>query len=765
MSLNGSTILKYSEIENCFAKSDRTTIEQHNNSLIQQLDLLKKRIDIFNSEKISNILNLLNEAIKYHDYGKANSEFQKKIQGKSHEEKLLHHLISPLFYLLDRNSDIKEEDKLILYSIVHHHSRQLELLESLQIDINNNQLKNLLLETKEILIGVNQLDDKMYNAIINKFLNIVFRFQNLDKNRGVLLSGLLIRLDHAASGGLEVEEEPIKEDRKKLLINYFQNKGKATQLRPFQEKFGICQKKDYQCIVADTGLGKTGLSVLWSNRKKFYILPNRASVNAMYKTLSEIYGEDKVGLLHSTALYNLIEQSENDDISIIKDYGQTRVLSKPITVCTADQLFTAAFNMPGYERIYATLAYSDVVIDEIQGFQPQQIAPILKQIRETKELGTRYLIITATLPDIVAKKLKEMGFDVVIDDQDTRDSIKRHKIKFENKKIEDLADEIYSKYKQNKKVLVVTNTVKKSQEVYEKLKEKFKTEDCKNKLNLLHSRFIWRDRQVKEKAILSECHQDDNGNYKNPEGCIWVATQLVEASLDIDFDYLFTEASTADSLIQRMGRVWRHRKTDYTGEENVIIACDVEYRIYEEELTKKSIEKIKEKLKEGYLLSKDKREIVKEIYSEESLENSKYLREWEKFENQLNSGWQFILEENAQKAFRDVMTVELIPAIYRKQIENLVKDLQNLNQNNSLSKECKKLERVQILKQIQEYKVPVPIYIVNPKVSRQIINNSKPIEWLDRNYDIGILNGYEYDKEKGLVGKAIEIEESATNII
>ena len=34
---------------------------------------------------------------------------------------------------------------------------------------------------------------------------------------------------------------------------------------------------------------------------------------------------------------------------------------------------------------------------------------------------------------------------------------------------------------------------------------------------------------------------------------IWVTTQLVEASLDIDFDVLYTEMSTADSLLQRMG--------------------------------------------------------------------------------------------------------------------------------------------------------------------------------------------------------------------
>lgn len=40
---------------------------------------------------------------------------------------------------------------------------------------------------------------------------------------------------------------------------------------------------------------------------------------------------------------------------------------------------------------------------------------------------------------------------------------------------------------------------------------------------------------------------------------IWITTQIVEASLDVDFDYLFTEMSTLDSLFQRFGRCFRSR--------------------------------------------------------------------------------------------------------------------------------------------------------------------------------------------------------------
>ena len=74
-------------------------------------------------------------------------------------------------------------------------------------------------------------------------------------------------------------------------------------------------------------------------------------------------------------------------------------------------------------------------------------------------------------------------------------------------------------------------------------------------INLLHSRFIYNDRSAKEFKIkkFSE-NRKENG--------IWITTQIVEASLDIDFDYLYTEMSTLDSLFQRLGRCYRSREYD-----------------------------------------------------------------------------------------------------------------------------------------------------------------------------------------------------------
>ncbi len=755
-------IFKNLRFDKYLAKYDKTyktstSIEDHVEDLLHELyNFVSKYPDVI---KTTDEMLLLKLAILFHDAGKINTLFQKKLTENRKDDVIPHNCLSPLFL---KSVDKLGEDKLSLltYVIINHHKRGSNYFsnESYGVNLLIKQIK----ESQKDFFYKSEFAEEILEKYRVRLLNSM---KNRKSKEYITSAGLLIRLDHAASGGLEVEEEPIKDDRKDLLFSFFKRKNKTTKLRPFQERYGINEKKNYQCVVADTGLGKTGLSILWSNRKKFYILPNRASVNAMFNTLKEIYGEDKVGLLHSTALFNLIQDSE-DDTFILKEYDQTRVLSKPVTVCTADQLFTAAFNMPGYEKIYATLSYSDVIIDEIQAFQPQQIIPILKQIKETKEIGANYLIITATLPSIVTNRLKEYGFDIIENDDCTIDNIKRHKIKIEKgKTIEDLNKEIVGNATSGKKVLIIVNTVKKAQEMYININNTIKEYGVNFiEINILHSRYIWKDRQLKEKAIIDECEQDNNFNYKKQNGSIWITTQLVEASLDIDFDYLFTEASTADSIIQRMGRVWRHRNIDYNGDENIIIATAIKDTIYEKILVEKTIDMIENSIKNNdtILTSSEKRRIVNELYSEENLKqwNSEYIEEWNKFEKQIYSGWDFILEENSQRAFRDVMSIDLIPAIYKEDVEKSYKKLLNLRNEKNLDGKVKRLQRLQILKEIQNYKVPVPLYLLNPNVSRKLINTSQPIEWIDKGYGIGILHDYyKYDQILGLTCKGIKVED------
>jgi CRISPR-associated helicase Cas3/CRISPR-associated endonuclease Cas3-HD len=104
------------------------------------------------------------------------------------------------------------------------------------------------------------------------------------------------------------------------------------------------------------------------------------------------------------------------------------------------------------------------------------------------------------------------------------------------------------------RALVIRNTVKGAQETYEILKRRFGSD-----VLLTHARFTNGDRQSRD-AILNK--QFGHTNSRDKRRRIVVSTQVVEQSLDVDFDILISDVSPTDVLFQRMGRIHRHRGRD-----------------------------------------------------------------------------------------------------------------------------------------------------------------------------------------------------------
>jgi len=742
------------------AKSDGTTLEKHINDLLNQFRILIKYYPNVLNKKEQELLEL---AIKYHDYGKLNKLFQCKLPVKPslkpvkcrkiRDDIVPHQFLSPLFLRKYENQLNFFELLIVIYSIINHHARgQEKYLKNDRIGVKfllNDIEENI----KEFfshlgIVSLSKETKRFYKRHLEKIVEEVKNTEELNKKLKessnfikslIKISGLLIKIDHAASGeDLIVEEKPITENREKLFLNYLQEKGNEPILRPFQEKFKNSQNL---VLVADTGLGKTGLAAIWSKRKMFYVLPNRTSTNAMFENLGDIFGKDKVGLLHSTSLFYIYENKETEDYTVLRDYDNTKNLSKPITISTADQLFTAVFKYPTYEKIYSTLSYSDIVIDEIQGFDPAQIVPILRQIEETRNLGARYLIITATLPDIVRREFEKLGFEVKTDDSSTIDNTRRHRVKILNKDISSVGDQIIQKAKEGKNILVIVNTVSTAQELWTELSKDYR------RTKLLHSRFIWKDRKQKEDKIKED--------YKKNTGVIWITTQLVEASLDIDFDVLFTEVAPADSLVQRMGRIWRHRKEDYKGMHNVYILTKVDEKkvsnVYEKALREKSIELIKNHLTdEDFLLSNEKRKIVRILYSEEILKQleSKYLKKWKEVEKILNSNWDYLFKREAHEVFRDTFTIEAIPFNFKKKVKELLEKYKHVRTISNPNE--RRARKIEILRQINDYKAPIPIYwVLNGKDS--LVLNKNILQILNKDLNLFCLGDcFEYSSDIGI---------------
>lgn len=235
----------------------------------------------------------------------------------------------------------------------------------------------------------------------------------------------------------------------------------------------------------------------------------------------------------------------------------------------------------------------------------------------------------------------------------------RHKIKICGCKINDDIKRIYENGKQSK-VLVITNTINRAIEMYLELIEN----GAKN-VHLLHSRFILRDRNDKEEEI--KIFSKD----KQKKG-IWITTQIVEASLDIDFDYLYTEMSTLDSLFQRLGRCYRSRK--YCGTTpNVFIytkkASGIGY-VYDKEINEKSIMLLQE-YDDSILGEEAKIELVDRLYSKEMLEGTEFYEKFTQGMKVLNNIVDYNTnKKDAQKLLRNIDNITVIPkTVYEENIE------------------------------------------------------------------------------------------------
>jgi len=104
---------------------------------------------------------------------------------------------------------------------------------------------------------------------------------------------------------------------------------------------------------------------------------------------------------------------------------------------------------------------------------------------------------------------------------------------------------------------VVCNTVREAQSLYCFLKPYFpaKASDGGPELDLLHSRFLYGDREVREECCLARFGKKGE---ERPHRAVLVATQIIEQSLDLDFDYMVSDLAPVDLIVQRAGRLHRH---------------------------------------------------------------------------------------------------------------------------------------------------------------------------------------------------------------
>lgn len=731
-------------------------------SILEHTELVKKAaFDLYDIGYIDEYTyNLLSYVCEKHDYGKINDKMQHRMKNKyacfNPDEEIQHNILSALF-VLKKDFGVSKNDSdylAVLYAVLYHHPNRTDKSSFTSILGNSNDLIDDFRKKYSEFVA-----DKIDKPALKKIGKIMAnrecdRDELTDEDLELLdkcirLKGLLHKCDYSASAHIKCEYP------NNFLIFCLNNLA-ATWHDGWNDlqKFMMDNTDRNVIVTAPTGSGKTEAGLLWAgNNKCFFVLPLRTAINAMYERIKGILGngdvDTRLALLHSDMQsYYLSDRSKDEDRVDVDDFmdyvTKSKQISLPITVATLDQIFDFSLKYYGYELKLSTFSYSKIIIDEIQMYSPDLLVYLVYGVKLITRFGGKVAVLTATMPPFAKKELENvLGDDIAIRDFSYLKS-DRHNVEVLDKKLE--AGDIWHKwksldYKDSRKTLVVCNCIETAQKIYNELNELSQADGIDVKINLLHSRYTRVDRRIKESCILDV----GNTSYKSHE--IWISTSIVEASLDIDFDYLFTELLELFSLFQRMGRVNR-KGLKSIDEANCFIYLQLrdaperhyrstmsDMRFVDDDIYDLSREAMR--TVSGVFSEQRKTELINTYMSVEKLEASDYVKKYKKKYQTLE---EFYIEENSQEPIRDIHNIDMIPYPVYKENEDVIERCETIIKDGSSDV----TDRLKAIEYIRDYMISVPWYLVKPNVTK----TEKDI-LLKKHFKVPVVH-CKYDSEIGL---------------
>lgn len=351
-------------------------------------------------------------------------------------------------------------------------------------------------------------------------------------------------------------------------------------------------------VEAPMGEGKTELAFMAhlhlqraNGHRGFYLaLPTQATGNALFaraRQFIDAFAQGPVPDLHlihggaarqemMAALKDVWGEDgkQSEGIEAARWFSRRkRPLIAPYGVGTIDQALFSVLNVKHHFVRLWGLANRVVVLDEVHAYDTYTEGLIEALLRWLKGLGCSVILMSATLPtkrrDGLLKAwrvdpavLPELAYPrlVLADDRglDWDDQIaSREMVPVRLAGCGTTPEELHcvalEALTHGGCGAIIVNTVERAQQLYSLLKAKA-TEDLT--LQIFHARFPSDERAQREAAVLSTFGKEG----KRPARALLVATQVVEQSLDIDFDFLISDLAPVDLLLQRVGRLHRHQR-------------------------------------------------------------------------------------------------------------------------------------------------------------------------------------------------------------
>ncbi len=386
-------------------------------------------------------------------------------------------------------------------------------------------------------------------------------------------------------------------------------------------------------IEDETGSGKTEAAVMLAHRLMemgradglYVALPTMATANAMFDRLARTYrrlfgdrAEPSIALAHGArgmhqGFRDAVLRGGRVEAGYSGESGSTdesettataacaawiaddrrRTFLADVGVGTIDQAILSILPTRHQSLRLLGLVRRVLVLDEIHAYDAFMQSEIERLIEFQAGLGGSVILLSATLPESIRRRLSAAFIKGVgTDAQDgfagsryplatvcaregvactpIRGSAERARklpVRF-LRSVDEAYGEVVAAARAGQAVLYLRNTVNDALDAYRELTNRGLA------TQLFHARFALEDRLAIERRVLEtfgkrstrEQRRHDDGR-----GKVLVATQVVEQSLDLDFDAMVTDLAPVDLLIQRAGRLWRHDRAGRMGDPELLV--------------------------------------------------------------------------------------------------------------------------------------------------------------------------------------------------
>ncbi len=379
-------------------------------------------------------------------------------------------------------------------------------------------------------------------------------------------------------------------------------------------------------VEAPMGVGKTEAALAacyrrWTDgeeRGLYFALPTQLTSNRIHSRvagfLKNVVSDSVItSLVHGNAWMKpdrIVAISptiahEEDATNLCGWYASGRKsLLAPFGSGTIDQAIMSCLPVKHSALRLFALSGKMVIIDEVHSYDPYTSALVDRTVKWLMDVGCSVIILSATLASsrrkslvaavgavesgtptaypLITKVAKGSSYAESISVIGNEHSSTQVTIEQVDSSSDGIWQKIAAAAESGACVVVIRNTVKLAQDTYRHLKSICR--DQRVTFGLIHSRFAQFQRDANEQAWMEKLGKSDDCR---PHGCILVATQVIEQSVDIDADLLVTDLAPVDLILQRLGRLHRHPRSRPAGFETprcIILMPQVNWSAPESEI-------------------------------------------------------------------------------------------------------------------------------------------------------------------------------------